>query len=487
VRETVVGPASVLALVIWGQVGSAFAGVEDAETGVLEDKIRQVEALVEAQQARIESLKRKADAARVPSTDAARMAEIRSVVRELMADADFREGLYPDIQQVGYDKGFYVKSADEAFLLKIGGYLQVLWVGQNRQTDDPRQPGRQKQDDVEGFDVKRACLAFGGHIHSPRLTYRIVVRGQPSTDHRWRTHDADITYAFADELKVTVGRFKLPFGRQKLVPRTVLQFAHRSAANEMFELDRSIAAVLHGTLAKRVSYAVAVANGIDNEEDSPSREELDTNFAYVARLVTHILGNRIRTESDLSYSKDPRLEAGVSFACNDDNGDDNMDAAHSIPDRIRSGRGIGGSAVADLAGTDFLQFGADAAFQYRGFSATAEYWVRSIDGEAEFSEWERMTGRQDATHQQGGHVQAGYFIVPKKVELVARVGGVWDNDGDDVWEIAVGANYFPWGTYNVLLQTDFTRMAEAPSSSSSAYLMQNDEVNMVRVQLLVKF
>ena len=482
-----VGLALTLGLVVWGQDGLALAGVEGAETGVLEDKIKQVEALVEAQQARIQSLRGKVDAARTPSTDAARMAEVRDVVRELMADADFRERLYPDIQQVGYDKGFYVKSADEAFLLRVSGYLQLLWVGQNRQTDDPRRPGRQKQDDVQGFDVKRACLEFGGHIHSPRLTYRIVVRGQPSSDHQWRTHDADVTYAFADELKITVGRFKLPFGRQKLVTRTVLQFVHRSVANEMFELDRSIAAALHGTLAKRVSYAVAVANGIDNEDDSPSHEELDTNFATVARLVAHILGSKIRTESDLSHSKDPRLEAGVSVACNDDNGDGDTDAAYSVPDRIRRGRGIGGSAVADLTGTDFLQFGADVAFQYRGFSATAEYWVRSVDGEAEFSDWERMTGRNDAMHQQGGHDQAGYFVIPKRVELVARVGGVWDNDGDDVWEVAVGANYFPWGTYNVLLQTDFTRMAEAPSSSSSAYLTQNDEVNMVRVQLLVKF
>jgi len=483
----VAGLASILALVVLGQDGWALAGVEGAETGVLEDRIKRVEALVEAHEARIQSLKRRVDAARTSSTDAARVAEVRGVVRELMADADFRERLYPDIQQVGYDKGFYVKSADEVFLLKVSGYLQVLWVGQNRQTDDPRWTGRQKQDDVEGFDLKRACLAFGGHIHSPRLTYTIVVKGDAYEDHAWETHNAYVTYEFAEALKVTAGRLKLPFGRQKLVSRTRLQFAHRSAANEMFNLDRSIAAVLHGTLAKRVSYAVAVANGIDNGDDSPSHEELDTNFATVARLVTHILGSKIRTESDLSYSKDPRLEVGMSVAYNDDNGDADTEAAYSVPDRIRSGRGIGGSAVADLTGTDFLQLGADVAFRYRGFSATAEYWVRSVDGDSEFGDWEHMSGRNDARHQQGGYVQAGYFIVPKKVELVARVGGVWDNDGDDVWEIAVGANYFPWGTYNVLLQTDFTRMAEAPSSSPSAYLTQNDEVNMVRVQLLVRF
>ncbi|MBN1341370.1 MAG: hypothetical protein JXQ73_01755, partial [Phycisphaerae bacterium] len=176
-----------------------------------------------------------------------------------------------------------------------------------------------------------------------------------------------------------------------------------------------------------------------------------------------------------------------SFVYNDDNGDHHTSAPYSIPDRVRRGRGIGGNATADLTGTDLLQLGADAAFRYRGFSVTAEYWLRSIDGDSEFSEWELLTGRSDSTHQQGGHIQAGYFVVPKKVEVAARLGGIWDNNGDNVWACTFGVNYFPWGSYNVMLQADFTRMAEAPSSSSSANWSQNDEVNMVRVQLQLLF
>jgi hypothetical protein len=259
-------------------------------------------------------------------------------------------------------------------------------------------------------------------------------------------------------------------------------------ANEVFNLGRSLGAGVHGTIADRLSYAAAILSGdFARQGESPNIGELDTNFAYAARLVAHILGEPIKTESDLAFSKHPQLEIGTSFAYNDDNGDGLRDIPYSIPDRIRRGRGIGGNAVSELTGSDGLQLGADAAFRYRGFSLTSEYWLRAIGSDSRFSEWEQRTGRSDTTHQQGGYVQAGYFILPKKVEIAGRLGGMWDNDDDNVWEYAIGVNYFPWQSYNVLLQVDFTRIAEAPSRSRHANWSQNDEISMVRAQMQVRF
>jgi phosphate-selective porin OprO/OprP len=446
-----------------------------------------LESLLQAQQAKINSLQSRISALDRESTDAARTAEVRAIVREMLSDSDFRESLYPDIQQVGYDKGFYIKSADETFLLNISGYIKFRYTGQNRQTDNPRLQGRQPQDDINAFEMEDIRLTFAGYIHSPRLTYRIEVTGDTDNAHDWRTTYAYATYEVAEELKVTAGVFKVAFGRQELVSKPYLQLIDRSLANETFTLNRSIGVLFHGTLAKRLSYLMSITNGFNDRDDSPSREQLDTNFAYAARLVAHILGKPIVTESDLNYSKDPQLETGLSFAYNDDNGDNRPSAFYSIPDRIRQGRGIGGNAMADLTGTDLLQFGADAAFRYRGFSLTAEYYLRSVDGDSEFSQWELRTGRHDSIHQQGGYVQAGYFIVPKKVEVAARIGGVWDNQDDNSWEYAFGVNYFPWSSYNVLLQTDFTRIDDVSADSNRANWSQNDEISMVRVQLQVKF
>ncbi len=470
------------------EVGSPLAMVKrDAEAESLERSIGKLEAMVEAQQGEIASLEKRIEALDTRASESVRAGGVREIVRELMDDAQFRESLYPDVQQVGYKKGFYIKSSDEAFLLVVTGYARWRWAGQNRQTDNRRQTGRQKQDDLNGFEIEDLYLTFKGHIHSPDLTYLITVEGDTDINHAWRTYYAWVNYRFVDEFQMTGGLMKAPFGRQETNSKSRLQFIDRSMANEMFNLDRVIAGVVHGTLSERFRYALSIANGIANKHDSPSQDELDTNFAYMARLVAHVFGKRIKAENDLAHSKDPQLELGMSFLYNDDNGDDRARAAYSVPDQIRRGRGIGGNARADLTGTDLFQFGADAAFRYRGLSATAEYWMRAIDGDSEFSAWEQQTGRSDASHQQGGYLQAGYFIIPKKVEVAARLGGVWDNDGDNAWEYVAGVNYYPWGSYNVVLQADFTRMAEAPSTSSSANWGQNDEINMVRVQLQLKF
>jgi len=459
---------------------------DSAETAL--DQVNRLEALLEAQQAKIESLKDRLETLEADSVEAARTEAVREVVRDLMADAGFRESLYPDIQQVGYDNGFYIKSSDEAFALKLNGFMRIRWTGQNRQTDNPRVPGRQKQDDINGFEIEDLYLFFRGHIHDPKLTYNIAVLGDTDQNHSWTTYYAFVNYQFAPELNFIAGLLELPHGRQQLVDRSFQQFVDRSLANEFFNLDRSIGFGFHGTLAKKLSYMVAAANGAGNPNDSPSQEELDTNFAIGGRLVAHLLGEGpIQTESDLAYTKDPRLEVGLSIAYEDDNGDAYPPAPYSIPDRVRRGRGIGGSAFADISGVDIYQIAADTAFRYRGFSATAEYFVRTINGEDEFSAWELQTGRDDATHQQGGYVQAGYFIIPKKVEVAGRLGGVWDNNGDDVWEYTLGVNYFPWSSYNVVLQADFTRIAEAPTSSSEANWSVNDEITMVRVQMQVRF
>ncbi len=453
----------------------------------IEGEIAQTEALVAAQQKKTEMLKRRLEAAQGESAQPVRVAEVRKVVSELMSDAGFRESLYPDIQQVGYKKGFYIKSSDEAYMLKINSFMRLRYTGLNRQTDNPRMTGRQKQDDVNGFEVEDLRFILGGYLHDPRLTYKIVTIADTDVNHDWRTQIAWIDYEFAEALHVVAGLLRPPFGRQQLVSRPFFQLIDRSMANELFTQNRTILAGVHGTIAKRLSYSTAIGNGTSNPFDSPSQEELDTNFSYYARLVTHILGGPIRTEGDLVYSKNPQWEVGGSFVYNDDNGDGNRRFAYNVPDRIRRGRGIGGNGVVDLTGTDYYQFGADTAFRWRGFSVTAEYFLQTIDGNDSLSQWELRTARSDATHMQGGYIQGGYFLVPKTVEVVARLGSVWDFGDDTACEYAIGMNYFPWKTYSVMLQADYTHIDDAPSTSTHAGWRQNDEIDMLRVQLQLKF
>ncbi len=464
-----------------------------AKSDDMQNRLDRLQSLVEQQQQTIEQLESKLNVANSNDWNAARVEEIRKVVREVMADAEFRESLYPDVVQVGYENGFYIKSSDEAFLLRIQGLLKVRWTGTNRQTDIKTLTGKQKQDDINGFEVEQLFLTFAGHIHTEKLSYQITVSGDTDQANQWTSYYAFVNYEVVEEFQVQAGLMDVPQGRQFLTWDSNLQLVDRSLAEEAFGLGQSIGVMAHGTLAKRLTYMAGVFNGIYNPTGSPSLNNLDTNFAYAARVVGHLLGTGISDETDLAFSKDPLLDIGAHAYYNDDNGDGVNSGPggnglwYNIPDKIRNGRGIGGSAYAAPTGTDYYGFGTDAAFRYRGFSLNAEWFIRMVDGENEWSPWELLTGRTGSSHAQGGYLQAGYFIIPKKVEVAARLGGIWDNGDDNTWEYTFGVNYYPFGTHNFKIQADFTRIDESPVTSNWINVNQNDEINMFRVQMQAAF
>ncbi|MBN1345131.1 MAG: hypothetical protein JXQ73_20725 [Phycisphaerae bacterium] len=452
-----------------------------------QERLDRLQSAAELQQRTIVDLESKISTAASEDSEAARVEEIKRVVLELLSDGGFRESLYPDMMEVGYEEGFYLRSSDETFLLNITGMMQFRWIGTNRQTDDRRLQGRSKQDDINGFEMQYVVLNFDGYIHDPKLTYLISVIGDTDQGHDWQTYYAQVNYEIAEQLTFSAGILDLPQGFNALTADNKQLFVDRSLAEETFGLGYSIGVALSGLLFGKLEYAVGVFNGVANSSDSPSLDQLDTNFAYAASMIYHILGDGVGDdETDLPYSKDPLWDVGMNFAYNDDNGDQDPTFFHTIPDRIRSGRGIGGYGETDLTGTDYYQFGAHTAFRYRGFSLTGEWYMRTVDGNSEFSEWEMLTGRSGATHFQGGYVQASYFIIPKKFEVAARMGGIWDA-GDNGWEYTFGANYYPFESHNFKIQADFTRIEEAPLDSGNGNWFQNDDTNMFRVAVQAAF
>ncbi len=482
--------ASGLALLVlpgaWVGAAPVSGGLHDPLT--LDGRIERLQTTVEQRERQIEALQRQLRLADDLRPGTVRTEEIKRVVLELMADGVFREELYPDATILGYEEGFYVASTDEAFRLNVNGMMQARWTAANRQSDNRRLPGRNRQDDVNGFELQYVLLEFDGHLYRPELTYLISVIGDTDQDHGWETYYAWIAYEVAESLAISAGILDLPQGFNNLVADHKQLFVDRALAEEVFNVGPSVGVAASGLLFGRLEYAAGVFNGVNNPLDSPSSEALDTNFAYAALLIYHLMGDGVGDdETDLGFSKDPLWDVGLNFAYNDDNGDAEGTSFYAIPDRIRRGRGIGGYGEADLTGTDLLQFGGHTAFRYRGFSLTAEYYLRTIGSDDERSEWALLTGRSDSVHFQGGYVEAGYFIVPKTIELAARVGGVWDAGGDNTWEYTVGVNYYPYQSHCVKVQADFTRIEEAPLDSTLGNWFQNDDINMFRVAFQAAF
>jgi phosphate-selective porin OprO and OprP len=470
-------------------------------------RLERLEATVADQAQRLAELQERADDIATRRPSAGYVAETRKILAELMTDAEFRDSLYPSALTAGFDpgRGFYIDSADRAFSFNLKGYTQIRYTGINRQTDNPTLQGRQKRDDISAFEIERLYLTFFGHIHTPKLKYRIVVDGGYTATGRedglWRTYFAHVDYEYLKGHHLTVGLFRLPFGAVNMTSSTMTQFTERSLAAWAHWVDRSVGVMAHGDLlGRRLTYFASVTNGVFNPEDSPSAESLDTNFAYTARLAYYVLGKGDSlyelysgyAQSDLAFSKDPTLRLGGGLLFNDNNGDLGTGGVPglwaAVPDRVRRGRGIGGTQVVDDLGTEYCFLSFDAGFKRRGLSINAEYFLRIIDGEDEQSQWEMRTGKGGTSHQQAGHLQVGYFILPKKVEVAGRIGGIWDNDGDDAWEWGVAVNYFPWSSYSCMLSADFIRISEvAGGVASGPNYSLNDEISMIRVLLQVGF
>ena len=172
-----------------------------------------------------------------------RAAEIKTLVRDVLADADTRASLLQDGMNAGHNgKNFFLASDNGDFLLNISGQLQMRYVAsfqdEESETDEDTDESVSVVDDEEelGFVVRRAKVQFDGHIADPRLKYIIRL----SVDRDDNTVLADrlvIAYELADGLTLWGGEDKGPFLREELISSSKQLAVERSYMNELFTLD----------------------------------------------------------------------------------------------------------------------------------------------------------------------------------------------------------------------------------------------------------
>ncbi len=132
----------------------------------------------------------------------------------------------------GYGRGFFVRSADGANELRVGGVFQYRYVrsslpsGDAAETTDPS---------VGGFQYRRLQMDITGHFMSPRWTYRLRVDasngGSLAAAHAW------VAYEFPSGLNVRVGQTKPSFLFEENVSGSSQLAAERSYAADYFTTD----------------------------------------------------------------------------------------------------------------------------------------------------------------------------------------------------------------------------------------------------------
>lgn len=463
-----------------------------------------MEALVaryEAQQRRIAEIERSLAAGQ--DVEALRSEALRREIGALLADPEFREQLAPATMTAGYDKGFYIRSTDDGFLLRINGQLQERFTHYATRARNRYLQPRLERDDRTGFDIQRLRFMFGGHAFDRRLTYQITTDSGAANAYDMRLYYAWANYRIMDELQLKLGRFRLASTRMQVASDQNLQFIDRPMTDAVFGLGIGTGLRLWGQVAdKRFDYFVDLANSLNAENGvvvTNDPAELDGNPALLARAVWHVTGSGadFESEADQPAHRDPVLDLGVHYAFNEDDGDARTTRVPFALPGYSSYLGLGGFGLANSSGARIQQFGLDGAFKYAGLSLQAEYMLRFVDIRQAWDEpyaplW-RLTGESSTTAMQGGYVQCGYFLpIPQlenQIEAVARVGGIVTNIGgrEGSWEYAGGLNYYIRGQ-KLKIQTDVTKISEVPISNNNSSLANvNDDALIWRVQLQVLF
>ena len=244
------------AIVLGVLAGTAFAGDGTSSAqGDSGDQVARLETLLNAQQRKIEALEEQLTAASAQDQDAARVEAIKQQVREVLSEDEFRESLMPSMMQAGYDKGFFIKSADENFLMKFGGLFQFRWTHYQAQKRNHYLRPRLHRNDRTGFDFQRLRINFKGHAFDPNLTYFVEFRTDSTNGYDGILSWAYLDYRFHEALHFRVGKFKSASTRANTTGHSQLQFMSRPMVDAVFGLGFNLGARFWGQLFdKRVDW-----------------------------------------------------------------------------------------------------------------------------------------------------------------------------------------------------------------------------------------
>lgn len=219
--------------------------------------------------------------------DAERAEAIRSLVSDVLADADTRAALLESNVTAGYDDGFFVGSADGffvgsadgAFRLRVAGQMQVRFV-YNHQGDESEDADRW------GFENRRTKIRFLGHVGDPDWRYQVTLSFGRSGD--TTVQNAFIERRLPGGWRVRAGQFKPAFMREEGVSARTQLAADRSLVNARFSVRRT-QGVQVSRAAEHVRFFAAVIDAPDATNEPWSAE--DTEIALTARAELRVGGD----------------------------------------------------------------------------------------------------------------------------------------------------------------------------------------------------
>jgi len=343
--------------------------------------------------------------------------------------------------------GFTFTSADGKYQGSIGGFMQLRYTFAD--VDTVNDTSSKTVQNSSAFAMNRVKLFFNGYSLTPDLTYKLqlnITKGNILSTGQ-EIEEAYLNYRIIDEAQLRFGQDKVPFARQFIVSSANQQFIDLSHVATAFAPGYDNGLTLNGKIAGGlVNYNVGVFGGVGQGMVATTNDN-----AIVGRIAVNPLGDMKYTESDVDYSEKPLVSAGANYY-----GDTIKNGATTNLNIFSSSGWIGiGSPLMPASGkfgaTEKLNIntvGYDAAFKWRGLYAQSEYFLGRAEGQSS----------HNTLRAQGFYGQAGYFVIPKQLELAARYAYLDPNRdvGSDHSVQTTGAVSWYINKHNLKLQADYT-------------------------------
>ena len=315
---------------------------------------------------------------------------------------------------------------------------------------------------------QRTFAWITGFFYDPKFRYNISLWSLPTTQQTLLF--GNLQYRASPAFVVGVGIGPNLTARSVQGSWPYWAATDRQMAEEFFRGGFSSSIWVGGQAVPRLYYTVAITNnisqlGVVQANDTP-------NLGYSASLrwlpTTGELGPR-NGFGDLEGHQRWATQLGLSAATSRESRYAPVNQA-SPATQIRLSDGVipfetGALAPGVTVQTltyDYLSF--DAAAKYRGFSFQSEYYFRRL---SDFI----ATGPLPVTSilDHGFMAEAMHMVLPRRLGVYAASGYVFDDFKRNPWELATGANLYPYGTRAWRINLHLIHVVRSPTGSFFGY------------------
>jgi hypothetical protein len=377
----------------------------------LRKEVEALKARVEAQDREIASLRFKNDDTWLTEQ---RAEQIRGLVQDVLADADTRASLLAEGITAGHDgKNFFLASADGNYRMNISGIMQVRYIANSRD--------EALDDDVEtGLQLRRIKVKFDGNIISPKFMYAVQLAANRDTG-AVEVDLATIGYRLTDDIRVDAGRYKDPFLREEFTPASRQLAVERSLVNAIYTANYVEGVKFEAGVGERTRLYLSLNDGVRSGDPGGIGNDFAsdmTDFAVTARADLMLAGDW-KQYADFSAWSGEEFAAFVGAAMH-----------YEIAET--------GDAQTASPGVDsFITYTVDGSLETSGFNAYGALIGRQVD---------LVAGAPTSNFNDfGALVQAGYMLVPDKLEPYIRYEWISPDDDrgfDEMNLITIGGNYY---------------------------------------------